>query len=353
MQMGRDAEVGIGAGEEPGKKAERVSVRNLLFFPLRLTLSLLLSLCQFILLLGHLAFHLLPWAIGISVFLGGGGALADGILALFHVPDGSRLWIAGVMIGMWIIGPLVGGSFLHLSRPGRWLQHRWQGLTDVVQQKVDGAVAHITQAQTSLGGGKTQQKQADPLFESFDAALRIASAYGNVLTTLSPSQTYSSIAQLPVSKDVIRRSINLLYVMLGQAAIREYIKHWYPEQAEHLLSETFSQALRAGLADLPFFITDKEIALLTEMSAYGKEARAALQENRPCTFDTKQLAEKITTTPFIADITNIRTRILMERQQYLAELEHTQRVGVDFPDVSSTQRHGTEGRSDTAHPDRA
>jgi len=129
------------------------------------------------------------------------------------------------------------------------------------------------------------------------------------------------MTQLPVSKEDIRRSINLVYAMLGQATIREDVKHWYPEHAERLLSETFSQSLREVLASLPFFITDEELAFLTEMAAYGREARVALQENRPCVFDIKQDMEKMIITSFISDITNIRTRVLVERQQYLTQLE--------------------------------
>ena len=57
-----------------------------------------------------------------------------------------------VMIGAWVIGPLIGASFLHLSRPGRWLEHRWQDLAAVLQQKIDAVGAHITQAQAALIG---------------------------------------------------------------------------------------------------------------------------------------------------------------------------------------------------------
>ena len=64
-------------------------------------------------------------------------------------------------------------------------------------------------------------------FKSFAEALCIVSAYGNVLATFSPSQTYSPMTQLPVSKEDIRRSINLVYAMLGQATIREDVKHWF------------------------------------------------------------------------------------------------------------------------------
>jgi hypothetical protein len=74
-------------------------------------------------------------------------------------------------------------------------------------------------------------------------------------------------------------------------------------------------------ASLPFFITDEELALMTEMVESATEAKAALQENRPCTFDIMQDAKKMITTSFLSDITNILMRSLAERQQYLTQLE--------------------------------
>lgn len=122
-----------------------------------------------------------------------------------------------------------------------------------------------------IGGAKPLDPQSQALRDTLQEAFRVVSAFAEALENPSPHDglgPLQSEKRLPHSKERIMQAVGVLQAILASPAGRTAaIRVLKPEEAQHLLSAEFGQALGSAKDLLGMFVPDKDLKEQRKLAA--------------------------------------------------------------------------------------